>query len=249
MTIERTVLEEDLELRPGARLAGQCAHCRKHVAYGVLKYDALDPRIGFLDPPERLYEGLSQPSDVTFELGIICNWCNKTSLYVHRVRGEYRHNSDGVVVMERSTAEITQVWPAPLPRELADDAPQTVREIFAEAALAEAAGALRLAGVGYRAAVEQIVKERGAQGNSLYQRITTLSQLGVAQETVDAFHEARLVGNDAAHDGLAYSAEEIADIAELIEEAVLVLYVQPAQRARLVSQRAARRAAAKQASP
>ncbi|MFE7889689.1 DUF4145 domain-containing protein [Streptomyces sp. NPDC057412] len=116
--------------------------------------------------------------------------------------------------------------------------------MFAEAALAEAAGAFRLAGVGYRATVEQIVKERGAAGKNLYERITGLGNLGVAQEIVDAFHEARFVGNDAAHDALAYSAEEIADIAELINEAVLVLYVQPAQRARMAAQRTARRTAA-----
>ncbi|MEU9305933.1 DUF4145 domain-containing protein [Streptomyces sp. NPDC048269] len=121
--------------------------------------------------------------------------------------------------------------------------------MFAEAALAEAAGAHRLAGIGYRATVEQIVKERGATGNNLAQRILALSGVGVPQDVVDAFHEARFVGNDSAHDALAYSAEEIADIAELILEAVLVLYVQPAQRARMAQQRAARRASAKQGTP
>ncbi|MFD3558115.1 hypothetical protein ACFWVU_00325 [Streptomyces sp. NPDC058686] len=54
-----------------------------------------------------------------------------------------------------------------------------------------------------------------------------------------------MAGNDAAHDGLAYSAEELADIAELIAETVLPLYVQPAQRAAMARQRAARRTAAK----
>ena len=37
-------------------------------------------------------------------------------------------------------------------------------------ALAEAAGAFRLAGIGYRATVEQIVKERSAPGRNLYER-------------------------------------------------------------------------------
>ena len=96
--------------------------------------------------------------------------------------------------------------------------------------------------------MEQITKERGAIGSNLYNRITSLAAQGVSQNIVDAFHEARVVGNDAVHDGLAYSAEEIADIAELIDEAVFVLYVQPAQRARMAAARAARRQAA-QASP
>ncbi|WP_328639549.1 DUF4145 domain-containing protein [Streptomyces canus] len=148
-----------------------------------------------------------------------------------------------------TTMDLEQIWPSKTPRELDQETPEVIREVFAEAALAEAAGAYRLAGIGYRATVEQIVKERGAEGNNLYERITGLKTLGASEEIVDAFHEARFVGNDAAHDALAYSAEEIADIAELINEAVLVLYVQPAQRAKMSAQRAARRTATKQAQP
>ncbi|MFF7440874.1 DUF4145 domain-containing protein [Streptomyces sp. NPDC008122] len=108
---------------------------------------------------------------------------------------------------------------------------------------------MRLAGVGYRSVVEQIAKDRGAQGGSLKAMIASLAGMGVPQEVVDAFDEARAVGNGAVHDGLAYSAAEIADLAELIEETVLALYVQPTQRATMAAARAARRAALKQSSP
>nr|WP_239144660.1 DUF4145 domain-containing protein [Streptomyces sp. SID14515] len=108
---------------------------------------------------------------------------------------------------------------------------------------------MRLAGVGYRSVVEQIVKERGAPGKNLKAMITTLSGMGVPQSVVDAFDEARAVGNDAVHDGISYSTEEIADLAGLIQETVLILYVQPAQRAQMAVARAARRAAAKQSAP
>ncbi|MGW3328230.1 DUF4145 domain-containing protein [Streptomyces virginiae] len=120
--------------------------------------------------------------------------------------------------------------------------------MFAEAALAEAAGAYRLAGIGYRATVEQTAKDRGAAGRDLKQRILALAAAGLPQDIVDALTEARFVGNDAAHGAPAYSAEEIADIAELFHEAVVVIYVQLAQRARMALQRAARRAGSEQAS-
>lgn len=43
-------------------------------------------------------------------------------------------------------------------------------------------------------------------------------------------HEARTLGNDSIHAGILYSDEEVEDSAKLIEEAVLVLYVQPAHK-------------------
>ncbi|MFE8016341.1 DUF4145 domain-containing protein [Streptomyces antibioticus] len=179
---------------------------------------------------------------------LCCDWCGNESVYLRRVDvetevlpGEFRE--------KYVTTHIEQVYPHKAPRELASEAPEMVRKVFAEAALAEASGAFRLAGIGYRATVEQIVKERGAAGKNLYERITALKSLGATEDIVDAFHEARFVGNDAAHDALAYSAEEIADIAQLIDEAVLVLYIQPAQRAKMAAQRAARRTAGKQKTP
>ncbi|MFJ2816163.1 DUF4145 domain-containing protein [Streptomyces sp. NPDC087294] len=92
--------------------------------------------------------------------------------------------------------------------------------------------------------VGRIAKEQGATGSNLHNRITSLAVQGVSRNIVDAFHEARVVGNDAVHDGLAYSAEEVADIAEFIDGAVFILYIQPAQRARMVAARASRRQAA-----
>ncbi|MFD5483054.1 DUF4145 domain-containing protein [Streptomyces hawaiiensis] len=178
-----------------------------------------------------------------FTIKLTCDHCSANCLFLWTVVDPIKRDSSA----RYETDELTQVYPEPeqKPRQISSDAPSSVREIFSEAALAEAAGAYRLAGVGYRAVVEQIAKEQGANGSNLYARIASLAALGVSPNIVDAFHEARVVGNDAVHDGLAYSSDEIADIAELIDEALFVLYVQPAQRARMAAARAARRQAAK----
>ncbi|MGW4299971.1 DUF4145 domain-containing protein [Streptomyces sp. NPDC004646] len=217
------------------KIAGECPHCVRHTTLRCTMH-------------ERLIGSSLQREDLIFVrylLTLRCEWCKKDSTHLRLVSEEQQEFTTGTREVFR-TIDLAQVWPTVTPRELAPEAPESVREVFSEAALAEAAGALRLAGIGYRAAVEQIVKERGAAGNNLYERITGLTALGVSQDIVDDFHEARFVGNDAAHDALAYSAEEIADVADLITEAVLVLYVQPAQRAKMAARRAARRAAAKQ---
>ncbi|QXJ24047.1 DUF4145 domain-containing protein [Actinomadura graeca] len=108
-----------------------------------------------------------------------------------------------------------------------------------------AAGALRAAGVMYRAVVEELVKERGGTGKDLYAKIENLKVKGLDGDLVDDLHEARMLGNDSIHAGLIYSAEEVADIANLIEEATITLYVQPEERRRMRHARKARRDAVK----
>ncbi|WP_329273819.1 DUF4145 domain-containing protein [Streptomyces sp. NBC_01451] len=220
-------------------VAGECPHCVRHTTLTVRSHSKLSGT----------FRERTDSKIVRCLMILNCNWCTKESAYLRLANVATELFSGGEIRESYTTIDIEQVWPGRAPRELAPETPETVREVFAEAALAEAAGAFRLAGIGYRATVEQIVKERGAVGKNLYERITGLKSLGATEEIVAAFHEARFVGNDAAHDALAYSTEEIADIAELIDEAVLVLYVQPAQRAKMAAQRAARRTATKQPTP
>lgn len=235
-----TIKLENLDrLNPlGASVSGKCPHCVHQTTLQVMAHEDL---IG---------SSAKQSSDEEvgrFLLRLDCDWCKKSSAYIQLANLKRVVSPSGGYGQRIKTLSVTQIYPERTPRQLGPEAPIAVREVFAEAALAEAAGAFRLAGIGYRATVEQIVKDKAAAGKNLYERITGLTALGVTQDIVDAFHEARFVGNDAAHDALAYSAEEIADIAELVIEAVVVLYVQPAQRAAMAQQRAARRAAAKQA--
>jgi uncharacterized protein YecE (DUF72 family) len=75
--------------------------------------------------------------------------------------------------------------------------------------------------------------------------ITGLAERGLPQDVVDAMHEARVVGNDSIHHNLEYAADEIADLAKLIEEAAQILYVQSAERKRMAQARKARSEAAK----
>jgi hypothetical protein len=136
------------------------------------------------------------------------------------------------------------VSPAPIARELHESAPEVIRDLFAEASTCEEAGAFRAAGVMYRAAVEELVKEQQATGRTLYDKIESLKGT-LSTELVEDLHEARMLGNDSIHDGLTYSAEEVEDVAKLIEEAVLVLYVQPEQKRAMREARKTRRDSAK----
>jgi len=110
--------------------------------------------------------------------------------------------------------------------------------------ICEDAGALRAAGVLYRAATEEMVKDQGGTGRDLKAKINSLTPR-LDAEVLEDLHESRIVGNDSIHAGVQYAAEEIADVAELLWEAAFVLYEQPAQKASMRAARKARHDAAR----
>jgi hypothetical protein len=89
----------------------------------------------------------------------------------------------------------------------------------------------------------------GKAGNkrqrSLLERVDDLATKDIDRAVVSDMHEARLVGNDSLHDGLSYSRDELADIADLIAEAVQLAFVQPVERQAMRDARKARREAHK----
>jgi hypothetical protein len=165
------------------------------------------------------------------------------------------HCGDSIVLLEHELPSVPddlpdgRTWremvaPAQSPKSLPAAAPEGVRSLYEEASKCEAAGALRGAGVLYRAAVEELVKQQGGTGRDLNAKIE--SRRGTwPEELVDDLHEARMLGNDSIHAGITYSADEVEDVAGLIEEAVLLLYVQPEQKRAMKERRQVRRDAAK----
>lgn len=125
--------------------------------------------------------------------------------------------------------------------------PEGIRELFTEGLRCLNIGAYRAAGGVLRAAVEMMCKDKKIEGKDLYQRINNLGRLNtVTRELIEDLHEARVLGNDSLHDALEYSEEEVRDVAQLVEEALIVIYVQPAQRLALRAKRKARRQAHRQ---
>lgn len=184
------------------------------------------------------------PPDDSMRTGLVvleCLHCHKTVILLE-TKVRFPSKDVGGIGEERTWRSM--VWPAESPRALHESAPEAVRGLFAEASNCEKAKAFRAAGVMYRSAVEELVKDQGATGRDLYSRIDSLNGR-LPAELVEDLHEARMLGNDSIHAGITYSADEVEDIAKLIEEAVLVLYLQPEQKRAMRDARKARREAAK----
>ncbi|GAA4698126.1 DUF4145 domain-containing protein [Nocardioides nanhaiensis] len=213
---------------------GYCGHCEQPSGFTARRVETIHPSSG--------YGGRLQPNDVqptaTIEHLLECTYCKDLTLVVERRRWDMATNE----VVDR----VTVVYPKPPPRPVHPSVPTLVASLFSEGAEAEAAGLLRGASMLYRSCVEAMAKERSAEGRDLYQRIEAMkSTKALEADLADAMHEARLLGNDTTHDGIAYSAEEVADVAELVSEALHLIYVQPAERARFKQLRQARRDSAR----
>ncbi|MDH6569482.1 hypothetical protein M2160_004503 [Streptomyces sp. SAI-117] len=166
----------------------------------------------------------------------ICQLCGRSILEVIECKGTLH-----------TPEELTRLllWPSPPPRVLHQDVPERIRSAYEEASRAENAGSPRLAGVGFRSAVEELCKDQGATQHTLHGKIQELAAKGLPPDVITALDETRIVGNDSVHHGVEYSAEELADVAELVAEATVILYVQPAQRRRMAESRKLRHEAAK----
>lgn len=158
-----------------------------------------------------------------------CPSCHDTAVVFERIR----ENED--------EPELMLAWPRRSPRDVEQSVPTEIRELFLEGGSTEHIGSLRAAAAMYRACVEAICRERGVTGKDLYNKIDDLKTKGVADEIVEDLHQARMLGNWSLHDGLEFSSEEVADVADLIYEALFQIYVQPGQRAALRASRKAKR--------
>lgn len=137
----------------------------------------------------------------------------------------------GVGVVERRVID-----PPGSARRLPDEAPELMASFFQEAGVCEAVGALRAAGGLYRSAAEAMLDSR-VTGRNIPAKVNEFVQLpevdpSLAEELEATFTDARLVGREAVHYGVDYSAQEIGELAELLCDAAEAVFAQPAQRKR-----------------
>jgi hypothetical protein len=213
----------------GEQVSDTCPNCRNRTSLTLEDQWRVWPTLNNVDP-----QGLPEETRASLTEHVWrCDYCRRTSL----VRKVYATNG-GIV---RDPVEVRLAWPKRAPRELPDAAPDEVRSLYREASIAEYAGALRGAAALYRAAVEELVGARQARGRNLREQIDALADQGVDADIVRDLHEARLTANWSLHQGTQFSAEEVADVAGLINDAVEILWVEPARRAAMREAREARR--------
>lgn len=91
-----------------------------------------------------------------------------------------------------------------------------------------------LAGIGIRALVEVVCKQRNAQGHNLEKRIDGLVEKGdLTPADAATLHSLRTMGNEAAHEVKAHTSQDLSTAFEVVEHLLTGIYILPAKASRL----------------
>ena len=116
--------------------------------------------------------------------------------------------------------------------------PKQVSTIYRETLSALSNNLPILAGIGIRALVEAVCKERNAGGNDLSSRIDDLVTQGVlTRDGAEILHSLRLMGNEAAHEVKPHSEHDLNIAFDVIEHLMSGVYILPEVVSRLPRRR------------
>lgn len=108
--------------------------------------------------------------------------------------------------------------------------PHEVRQIYGETATALSVQAPILAGIGLRALLEQVCKEKNADGGDLFKKIDSLVEKRVLTPASAAIlHKIRTLGNAAAHEVKPHTERQLSLAMDIVEHLLKDVYILPKQ--------------------
>lgn len=112
--------------------------------------------------------------------------------------------------------------------------PPAIQRVYRESLAALRGSMPVLTGIGLRALVETVCKERKASGRNLEERIDTLVNQGVlTRDGAEILHSLRIMGNDAAHEVKPHTTEDLNAAFDVIEYVLTGVYLLPQRAAKL----------------
>jgi hypothetical protein len=105
-----------------------------------------------------------------------------------------------IFIVGRGQNEVVESFPAETIDFDSSDIPEPVLAAFREAVECHAHGCYKASAIMVRKTLEEVCAERGAEGKNLRERLEALrGKVALAKPMLDALHDLRLLGNDAAH--------------------------------------------------
>lgn len=141
---------------------------------------------------------------------------------------DYDHDEEGNIEYRESEL----LYPSRTEgREVIDDSellPRDLERVYSEVLAALNNRQSVLAGIGVRAIIETVAKDKGASGRDLSQRIDGLVALGVlTKDGAAILHKLRILGNAAAHEVKAHSVTELNLAMDVVEHLLQAVYILP----------------------
>ncbi len=108
--------------------------------------------------------------------------------------------------------------------------PSSIKRIYDETLIALSNQAPVLAGIGLRALLETVCKEKQATGGNLLTKIDNLVSMGILTPASAAIlHKIRTLGNDAAHEVKPHSDRQLSLAMDIVEHLLKDVYILPKQ--------------------
>jgi hypothetical protein len=119
--------------------------------------------------------------------------------------------------------------------------PGNISNIYEETHKALCSKQLILAGIGIRALLEAVCKEKSATGKDLEQKIDNLVGAGILTKSgAEILHGLRILGNVSAHEVKPHSENTLSLAMDVIEHLLTDVYILPTQSAKLPKRNAAK---------
>jgi hypothetical protein len=161
-----------------------------------------------------------------------CLGCQQISFRVANMNSEdYDHDSDGNLYY----LETELLYPHRLEGQRnigqeTDYLPENVQNIYKETLQALVSNLPVLAGIGLRALIETVCKEKNAIGKDLNTKIDDLLAKGVLNPAgAEVLHHIRTLGNAAAHEVKPHSKRRLVLALEVVEHLLRDVYILPAK--------------------
>ena len=167
--------------------------------------------------------------DMWFQV-VQCQGCKNLSF--RRLVIDHEDFQFNQLTQEYEAAERESLYPSRVEgrRQLPDAhyLPFTVSSLYKETLTALANDSPILAGIGLRALVEAVCKERNASGGNLESKIDDLVTQGVLTASgSEILHSLRIVGNKAAHEAKPHSKNELLIGMDVVENLLNTVYLIP----------------------
>lgn len=160
-----------------------------------------------------------------------CGGCETLFFRVIKANSEdvdYHHDYGGDLVLTYNEDE--KLYPeASIERDSIADfhlLPEQIRAIYLEAAKALYSNQPVLAGIGIRAILETICKDKGAPGENLFQKIDGLRTQGfLSPNGALILHKLRVLGNKSAHEVMPQNSEQLSLAFDVLDNLLVNVYV------------------------
>ena len=165
-----------------------------------------------------------------------CKGCQ--NLCFRHVHKNTENTDFNIETQEEWLVETVHLYPKPATGrdelDHVDLLPSLVQQIYQETLAALNAGLRVLAGIGLRALVETMCKERAAVGKNLEARVDAMVGQGlISSEGAEILHGLRIMGNQAAHEVKPHTIEDLNTATDVIEHALQGVYILPKQASKL----------------